>query len=176
MTFQTASSRSFSGEIHGTMGNMEQWFADNWFNTLSAVGIIGGLVFTAFSLRSETKTRRVGNLLALTESHRELWAVVFNNPKLTRVLEPAPDLSEKALTLDESLFVNMVIQHLSSAYEAMKTGLAFKPEGLLRDVQEFFSLPIPRAIWERIKGLQNDDFVAFVERCLKMRCRTLRTE
>jgi hypothetical protein len=27
------------------------------------------------------------------------------------------------------------------------------------------SLPIPRAIWEKVKVVQNDDFVAFVESC-----------
>ena len=42
------------------------WLAENSFNLLSAVGIIGGLCFTAHSLRSETKTRRIANLLALT--------------------------------------------------------------------------------------------------------------
>lgn len=35
------------------------------------------------------------------------------------------------------------------------------PEGLRQDIGEFFSLPIPRAIWEKIKSLQNEDFVRF---------------
>jgi hypothetical protein len=43
-----------------------------------------------------------------------------------------------------------VIQHLSSAFEAMKTGLTIKPEGWSEDVGQFFSLPIPRMIWKRI--------------------------
>jgi hypothetical protein len=37
---------------------------------------------------------------------------------------------------------------------------------LRRDVAQFFSLPIPRAVWEKTKVTQNDDFVAFVESCL----------
>jgi bifunctional DNA-binding transcriptional regulator/antitoxin component of YhaV-PrlF toxin-antitoxin module len=59
----------------------------------------------------------------------------------------------------------MVIQHLGSAYQAMKSGLVVKPEGVSQDVRSFFSLPIPKAIRERMKLLQNDDFVEFVERC-----------
>jgi hypothetical protein len=44
------------------MGDMGQWISENWFNLFSAVGIIGSLWFTAVSLRSDTKTRRIANL------------------------------------------------------------------------------------------------------------------
>ena len=143
-----------------------EWVAEHWFDLLSAVGIIGGLLFTAVSLRSETKTRRIENLLTLTENHRELWSRLFEDHNLDRVMDAAPDLSKRPLSREESIFVNLVIQHLNGAYEALKTGLTIKPEGLREDVGEFFLLPIPRMIWERIKGLQNDDFVEFVEECL----------
>jgi hypothetical protein len=147
------------------MERMGAWFTENWFNLLSAVGVIGSLLFTGISLRTETKVRRIGNLLTLTQNHRELWSELFRNPGLARVLDASPDLEKKEPTREETLFVNIVIQHLSSAFEAMKTGLTIKPEGLSRDVGEFFSLPIPRVIWNKIKSLQNDDFVEFVERC-----------
>jgi hypothetical protein len=146
---------------------MGGWIADNWFNVLSAVGIIGGLVFTGVSLRSETKTRRIENLLTLTQSHRELWTQLFNHPKLERVLDPNVDLTAQPITLDESYYVNMVVQHLNSAFEATKSGLVIKPEGLTADVRWFFSLPIPRSMWEKLRRLQNDDFVDFVQVCLE---------
>jgi hypothetical protein len=145
---------------------MGGWIADNWFTILSASGIVGGLLFTAVSLRSETKTRRIGNLLTLTQNHREIWSELFERPHLARVLDAAADLSKHPVTLDERFYVNMLIQHLGSAFQAMRSGLTIKPEGLRRDIQWFFSLPIPRSIWEKIKSLQNDDFVDFVERCL----------
>jgi hypothetical protein len=47
----------------------------------------------------------------------------------------------------------------------MSDQLAVKPEDLRRDIAQFFSLPIPREVWEKINVLQNDDFVAFVESC-----------
>jgi len=40
-----------------------------------------------------------------------------------------------------------------------------KPEGIRRDVWELFSLPIPKAVWEKAKDLHDADLVAFVEQC-----------
>ena len=145
---------------------MGAWIVENWFNLLSAVGITASLLFTAVSLRSETKTRRVANLLTLTQNHREIWSQLFDHPVLGRVLAPDVDLSKVPMTLDERWYANLVIQHVSSAYEAMKSGLAIKPEGLAKDVGWFFSLPIPRAVWRATEYLQNPDFVDFVSECL----------
>ena len=38
---------------------------------------------------------------------------------------------------------------------------------LFRDVSEFFSLPLPRAVWDKCKKFNNPQFVRFVERALK---------
>jgi hypothetical protein len=146
---------------------MENWFAENWFNLISAVGIVGSLLFTAVSLRSETKTRRIGSLLALTDSHRELWAQIFEHPELARVLDAEANLSKQAMTLEESLYVGLAIQHLGSAFQAMKGGIVIRQDGLCDDVRAFFSLPIPKTVWASTKKLQNGDFVKFVESCLE---------
>ena len=145
---------------------MGGWIALNWFNVLSAIGIIGSLVFTSLSLRSETRTRRIQNLLTLTQNHRELWSELFNHQRLARVLDPKADVSARPITVDESYYVNMVVQHLNSAFEATKSGLVIKPEGITADVRSFFSLPIPRSMWEKLRPLQNDDFVEFVDGCV----------
>ena len=144
---------------------MAEWLIENWFTLLSAVGVIGGLFFTAFSLRSETKTRRIGNLLTITANHRELWEECIRRPELGRVLDASPDLAKQPITRAEELFVTMVVLHISSVYHALNDELVVKLEGLRRDVAQFMSLPIPRAIWEKVKMVQNDDFVAFVESC-----------
>jgi hypothetical protein len=144
---------------------MGKWFLENWLTILNAVGIIGGLFFTAHSLRHETKTRRIGNLLTLIQNHRELWAELFRYQALQRVLDANADLTKHPITPDETIFVNMTIQHLSGAYQAMKNGLVIKRDGLRRDISGFFSLPIPKAVWEKTKVLQNDDFAEFVEQC-----------
>ncbi len=144
---------------------MGAWIAQNWFDLLSAVGIVGSLLFTAVSLRSETKTRRIANLLTITENHRKLWTEFSKRPDLARVLETAPALKRRGITREEEIFVNMVILHLSSVYHATKDDLVIKLEGQRRDIWWFFSLPIPQAIWEKTKILQNDKFVEFVEKC-----------
>lgn len=149
------------------MGRMEglRWIAENWFTALSAVGIVGGLFFTATSLRSETKTRRIANQLTMTANHRDVWKELFHNPALARVVDPTAEVAKQPLTPEEQAFITMVILHLSSVYEALKDELVIKQHGLRRDAAAFFALPIPKAVWEETKLLQNEDFVAFVEKC-----------
>jgi hypothetical protein len=130
---------------------VEELISQNWFDLFSSAGIIGGLWFTAVSLHSETKTRRIANLLTLTANYREVWKEFFHSPELTRVIEPAADVAREPVTPSEEFFVNMVISHTSSVYEALKNELLTEQEGLRRDVRSFFSLPVPKAVWTKAK-------------------------
>ena len=141
------------------------WLANNSFNLLSAAGVIGSLWFTSKSLRSETKTRRIANLLTVTANHREIWKVFLSEKGLARVRDASADTTKQPVTDAERVFVTFVIFHMSSVFYAMSNQLVVKVEGLRRDIAQFFSLSIPREVWENIKILQNDDFVAFVESC-----------
>lgn len=142
-----------------------RWFAENWYPVIESVGIIGGLLFTSFSLRSETRTRRIANLLIITQNHREIWTELYRRPGLSRVLNPVVDVHRQPVTTEEELFINFLVLHLSSTYHAMKDDVFVKPEGLRRDINRFFSLPIPAAVWEKIKSMQDDEFVSYVEAC-----------
>lgn len=142
------------------------WVTHNWFDLLSSVGIVGGLLFTGHSVRSETKTRRISNLLTLTKNHREIWTEFYQHPQVARVLDAAADPVRTPVTKDEEVFVNLVIQHLHAVHQSIRNGLVMKPEGVRRDVWSFFSLPIPKAVWEQTKLLQDASFVAFVDSCL----------
>lgn len=119
----------------------------------------------AASLRSETKTRRVANLLTITANYREVWKEFFHSAELIRLIDPSADVVKKPVTPAEKYFVNMIISHTSSMYEALKDELVTKQDGLRRDVGSFLSLPIPQAVWEKTKVFQNADFVAFVGKC-----------
>jgi hypothetical protein len=143
-----------------------EWILQNWFNLFSAIGIIGSLWFTAISLRSETKTRRIANLLTITANYREVWKDFFRSPELARVIEPSADVVKQPVTPPEDFFVHLVISHTSSMYEALKDELVAKQDGLRRDIGLFFSLPIPKAVWTATKLLQNQDFAAFIESSL----------
>ena len=146
------------------MGGL-RWITENWVTALNAVGVVGGLFFTAASFRSEARTRRIANLLAITRNHRDIWSDFYRRPELARVLDASTDLTKRPVTREEEIFVNLIILHTSSAFYAMKDKLVTKVEGLRRDVRWFFSMPIPSAVWERVKEFQNGAFVAFVEQC-----------
>lgn len=142
------------------------WLVQHWVDLVQSVGIIGGLVFTALSARTDSDVRRVANLLTITKHHRDIWTWFYERPDLLRVIDPNPDLEKHPITKAEELFVTLVVLHLSSAQEAIKQGMFAAPDRLQMDVRLFFSPPIPRAVWERIKPLQDSDFAAFVQSCL----------
>ena len=151
-----------------------EWFSHDWFDILSAVSGIGGLWAAAFSIRKdararreETKARKISNLLAITANHREVWKEFFMTPKLARVMDSSADVHKGPVTPEERFFVSAVIAHTNSVYETLKDELLVKQEGLRRDVKQFFSLPVPRAVWSKTKLLQNQDFAAFIESSLK---------
>lgn len=146
---------------------MTSWLTENWSELLSSIGIICGLIFTAVSLRSETKTRRVANFLTIVGNYRELWKEFLNQPNLARVLDPSVNVANQPVTAEEEIFVNMVILHASATYYAINDELLMKLEGARRDIAQFFSLPIPKAVWQRTKLLQNHDFAAFIDSSLK---------
>jgi len=144
-----------------------EWVSQNWFNLFSAITVIAGLWFTAFTIRADTKTRRIANLLTITANHREVWSKMFINPELKRVLNPNANLAKQPVNDDEEMFVNMVIQHINSVYYALSDQLVVKYDGLREDVSEFLALPIPKMVWERSKEFQNEEFVKFVESGVK---------
>jgi hypothetical protein len=146
---------------------MAQWLTENWFDLFSSVGIVSGLWFTAISLHSETKTRRIANFLAVTANYREIWREFLNQPKLARVLDAAADVKNQPVTPEEEMFVNMVILHISTTFYAMNDELLLKLEGARQDMAQFFSLPVPKAVWQKTKPLQNQDFAAFIDSALK---------
>lgn len=146
---------------------IEGWTFQDWFDLFSSIGIVGSFWLGILTLRSDTKTRRVANLLTLIQNHRELWSDFCRNPLYTRVPDASADLTKEPITHHEHLFVGMVVQQLNGTYQAMANGLTIEPEGLRADIRSFFSLPIPKAVWPTIKLLQNQDFAAFIDSSLK---------
>ena len=137
---------------------------DNWFTLLQSLGIMGGLFFTGFSLRIDAKVRRVGNLFEVTKQHREIWIMIYSRPELKRVIESKPNLDMKPITDEERLFVTFLMLHLATNFRAAQAGMFMLPEEIHSDISNFLSRPIPKAIWEKLKPLQDKEFVEFVER------------
>jgi hypothetical protein len=142
---------------------ISNWIAQNWFAVVQTGAMTGGLLLAACALWLDARARRVSNLIRLTEQHRDLWERMFVQPELARILDPAANLAKSPVTAQEEQFVIFIILHLSNTYYATQAGFFQRPSGLGKDIEQFFSLPIPRTVWERVKDLQEQPFVTFVE-------------
>jgi hypothetical protein len=143
------------------------WLGNNWFTLLQSLGIMAGLVFTGFSFRADARARRVGSLLTITEHYRNIWTGLYQRPELARVLSASADVVASPLTHEEELLARLLILHLNAVFRAQKDRVILKVEGLEKDIQWFFALPLPKAVWNRLRAYQDRDFVAFVDACLK---------
>jgi len=140
-----------------------EWISHNWVYLVQTGALAGGLLFTGMAVLLDARARRVGNLIQLTQQHRDLWERLYLQPDLARILDPAADLNKSPVTPEEEMFVIFLILHLSNTYYAMRSGFLQKLRGLHKDVERFFVLPIPRAVWEKVKDMQDVSFVRFVE-------------
>jgi hypothetical protein len=140
------------------------WFANHWFDLLQTIGIIASFLVAAYTTWKDERARRIGNSIAINDRYRKIWKDVYEHPELARVLDRGADV--KAISIGEEFFVTTLISHLSTVFRAMKHGEFVKLEGLERDVREFFTLPVPKAVWVKLKPFQDGKFVSFVENCL----------
>src|ERR1039457_6457378 len=141
-----------------------EWIGHNWLALIQTGTLAGGLLFTGVAVLLDARARRGGNLIQLTQQHRDLWERLYIQPELARILDPAADPARSPVTAEEEMFVIFLVLHLSNTYYAMRAGLFQKLRGLRKDIEQFFSLPIPRAVWEKVKDLEDESFVRFVER------------
>jgi hypothetical protein len=139
------------------------WIAEHWFDLFQTVGIVGGLLFTGLTVRKDERARKIANSIAINEQHRQIWKELYAYPELSRVMMPDRNLEQEPASEREELFVNTLIAHLSTAYRAMKYDEFVRLEGLAKDVKAFFSLPIPKGTWERVREFHDKDFVCFIE-------------
>jgi hypothetical protein len=140
-----------------------EWIDQNWLALIQTGALAGGLLFTGIAVLLDARARRVGNLIQLTQQHRDLWERLYMQPELARILDPDANPAKLPVTAQEETFVIFLILHLSNTYYAMRAGFFQKLRGLRKDIERFFSLPIPRAVWEKVKDLQEESFVQFVE-------------
>ena len=141
------------------------WLDQNWFSFLQSAGIIGSLCFTAAALRREKRSHDISERLSLLGQHRELWSEMYQRPDLSRVKDPNSDLVAKPISLAEREFLNLVIVHFENGWQLAKAGSVNSLQTMRTDVRTFFSLPIPRAVWEETGVSRDEAFRRFVEGC-----------
>ena len=145
------------------------WLGAHWFDFLQTASILAGFFTAAYTIRTDTKERKIGNLFALTSAHREIWSRLYDRKELDRVLSESVNLELEPVTAEEELFVHTLILHLRAAFKARDLGMQFDDDAVAADIRQFFNRPIPRSVWERSKVFQDADFVAFVERSIEPR-------
>jgi hypothetical protein len=139
------------------------WITGHWLDLVQSIGIVGGLLFSAYTTRKDERARRISNSIAINEQYCEIWKELYDRPELSRVLEKGANLEQSPVSHQEELLVTTLILHLSTVYRAMKHGEFVKLEGLQKDVEEFFSLPIPQDVWKKLRPFQDRNFVRFIE-------------
>lgn len=149
------------------MASFLPWLEANWFSFLQSIGIVGGLIFTALSVRRDTKARRTNDMLKLTEEHRELWSELHRRPDLARITNEHVDLIATPITSAEEQFLNIAIVHFNTGWHLARAGSLATNDGMKADVRWFFKLPIPHAVWEASRNFREPKFVKFVEKCLR---------
>jgi hypothetical protein len=135
---------------------------NQWFDLLQSAAIVAGLLLNVSVLLEEKKARRLSNLITLTQQHRDIWRD-STRPELSRLRETNVDLLAHPVTRDEETFVKSVIVQTVCAYQANRLKEVADFGDLSADAGSFFSLPIPGAVWGRVKSLHDSEFVTFVE-------------
>jgi hypothetical protein len=141
------------------------WLGQNWFPFIQSAGIIGSLLFSGVSARNLREEERTTNLLEIKRQHDDLWQAVFESPRLARLLDPQANLKTKPVTREEELFVILAVAHLSTAHRVLLKRMSEPSEALRQDIRWFFSLPIPKTVWEKTRSRYDAAFVELVEAC-----------
>jgi len=149
------------------MGGFPSWVEVNWFNLIQTLGIMGSLWLTAAAAIREAKAREIENLLTIAQNHRELWSGVCQRRELDRIFQTDVNVETVPATVVEGEFLNLVMVHFQTGWRIAKAGGITTLNELAADVRGFFSLPLPRAVWEKTKSFRNPQFVRFVDRALK---------
>ena len=139
------------------------WVSGHWFELLQTASIAVGFFVTTHTIREDTKERKIQNLFAVTAAHRELWSNLYKYPQLARILSSAVNFDTAPPTMEEELFVHLLILHLRTSFKARNSGMDFDGDAVAEDIRQFFALPIPRETWKKSRTFQDSDFVEFVE-------------
>lgn len=142
------------------MADFSSWSGDNIIQT---VGIITSLLMAAAAANREAKAKEIENLLTLSEHHRNLWTAISQRPELERIFQTDVDVLTSPASVVEEVFLNEAIVQFLTGWRIATAGGITTVRELAADVRGFFSLPLPRAVWEKTKAFRNHRFVRFVE-------------
>ena len=79
------------------------------------------------------------------------------------VIAAEVDFLASPISLAEEEFLNVVIVHFQTSWLLAREGAMLTLDVLVADVRWFFSLPLPRAVWQQTREFRDPLFVEFVE-------------
>jgi hypothetical protein len=144
-----------------------QGFSQYWVDLIQTAGIVASILLAVWTAWRFECTQSISNSIAITDQHRNLLNDVKTNAP--RIFVADADVNAVPISLAEEIGVINFVAHLSTVFRANRYGEFVKLDGLERDVREFFKLPIPNTIWEKLKPFQDKKLVAFVESCLNQK-------
>jgi hypothetical protein len=128
---------------------------------------MASLWLTASAAVREARAREIENLLTIAVNHRELWSGVSHRRELDRIFRTDVDVLTAPASVAEEEFLNLVMVHYLTTWRLANLGGIISHKELAGDVHDFFSRPLPRAVWEKTKKARNSKFVRFVDRALE---------
>ena len=147
------------------MAGFLSWVDSN-FSFIQTIGIIGSILLGFAAANRESKEKAASTLLTIEAQHRELWDRAYERENLARIFRADADLSQP-ISIAEEEFLRLVISHFQTIWLIARNGGLLTLRELALDAQDFFSLPLPRAMWEKTKIFRNPKFVRFIEKALK---------
>ncbi len=123
-----------------------------------------GTLLAIVTIRRNTNSTKVSNLLAITQGHRDIWSKAMDDPDISKILNTEFDIS--SITPKQKMFINFIIMHFSASFEAEKKGALIEVEQLKLDARNFFNLPAPNHVWNNNQKFQNKRFRKFVNKCI----------
>lgn len=135
------------------------------FGIIAGIFLSGiGLILNAFATYKNIRSRRLSNYQEITKSHREIWKLSIDTPeKFERIFDVNPNLIENPISSVEARYIQLVLLHMTSAFNFSKENEMIEIEKLKFDFDNFLSFPLPRKIWNRSKRFYNKDFVSFID-------------
>ena len=144
------------------------YLIDHWHSLLESVGIIGGLLFTGITVRRDLEARRVSEQLTLATQHRRLWGQLHRRKSLSRMLEPDRNLEACPVSREEELFLSLSFVHFHTGWLICRDEGSLTPLSVLAaDAGHFFRLPVPRAVWQKVRATHQPEFVTFIEESVR---------
>jgi len=141
---------------------------------LEPIAILAGLGFSSWTAWRLACVHQISTLVAITKSHRELWGRLYESPELARVTDPRAMLTEKPVTLEERLFVLLLILHAYSVFEAGRLHVLRRPPRQDEDLAAVFSSPVARLVWQEAREYQDPRFRSYLDALLLARTPALR--